>query len=442
MRDRLRGRAGEEDGVVLIVVALCLTVFIAAAALAIDVGSFYTTQRHAQTAADAAALAAAQDVAYGNTSSIGADITTLVHQNYPDVSTNGITYTTSYNGDASAVRVEVAGSAPSFFGNALGVSHANVDASAVAGASGTSGPAAIFAKDTNCSGAGVTINGNTLTSGAVHSNGTINDNANNTSIGATTYGGPNGCNFNLNGNNSSVGGPTRDPLNEPWPYDYTTQTFPSAPASASCTFKSSAGFTWNATSAPAGTYCATQGSSINFTGTGVNTTGAWTASTFYADTGNINIAGTQSSMGGTFIANGPNGTITISANNSTLNGIYEATGANGQIIINGNAITGTVTLIANSIQLNGNTIQLQPMPGEHNLLAYQTGTSSMNINGNGYLDGGAIFAPNAPIVFNGDGAGTVTGFMEAQDVTVNGNHLTISGNGPPMAGGGAPSLLQ
>lgn len=442
MRDRLTVRARDEEGVVLVIVALLLVVFLACMALAIDLGSFYTTQRHAQSAADAAALAAAQDLASGNTA-IGPDITTFIHENYPDA--GSITFTTPYKGNSTKVRVEVAGKSPAFFGKALGVSSANVDASAVAGGGANEGSSVVFAKDTNCGGAGVTINGNTLTAGNVHSNGSVYNNANNTTIGALSYGGPLGCSLTQNGN-SPITNKTIDSKDEPWPYDYSNQSFPAVP---SCTpgpnVLIAPTFSWTGGTIPGPVpgsgpliYCATTGD-ITLGGTGVT---AQPGTIFVAEQGNIIINGTQATAAGTYLANGPNGTIQINANNSTLNGIFESTGTNGQINVNGNSITGNATFVANAFQLNGNAIQLAPYPGENGLLAYETGTQSLNVNGNGYLDGGTIFAPNAAIVYNGDGSGQVSGFMEAQDVTINGNHLTITGTGPNTSYGGTPTLLQ
>ena len=63
---RLGGR--REEGQTIVIVALCLVVLIGAAGLVIDVANLYVTQRHLQTAADAAALAAAQDLPNSTTS--------------------------------------------------------------------------------------------------------------------------------------------------------------------------------------------------------------------------------------------------------------------------------------------------------------------------------------------------------------------------------------
>ncbi len=55
-------RSRDESGQVLVFVAVILTVLVGMAALVVDVGSWYQAQRHLQTAADAAALAGAQEL--------------------------------------------------------------------------------------------------------------------------------------------------------------------------------------------------------------------------------------------------------------------------------------------------------------------------------------------------------------------------------------------
>ena len=55
-------RSRDESGQVLVFVAFILTVIVGMAALVVDVGSWYQAHRHLQTAADAAALAGAQEL--------------------------------------------------------------------------------------------------------------------------------------------------------------------------------------------------------------------------------------------------------------------------------------------------------------------------------------------------------------------------------------------
>lgn len=66
MRDRLRRPHGEE-GVVAILVAASMVFFLGLTAFAVDVGNAYATKRKLSTAADGAALAAAQELAFSAT---------------------------------------------------------------------------------------------------------------------------------------------------------------------------------------------------------------------------------------------------------------------------------------------------------------------------------------------------------------------------------------
>jgi Putative Flp pilus-assembly TadE/G-like len=58
----LRARSRDEAGQVIVFVAFILTALVGMAALVVDVGSWYRADRHLQTAADAAALAGAQEL--------------------------------------------------------------------------------------------------------------------------------------------------------------------------------------------------------------------------------------------------------------------------------------------------------------------------------------------------------------------------------------------
>ena len=62
MRRHRPGRAPDERGAILVTVALSMLALLAFAALAVDVGQIYSARRSDQSAADAAALAAAQDL--------------------------------------------------------------------------------------------------------------------------------------------------------------------------------------------------------------------------------------------------------------------------------------------------------------------------------------------------------------------------------------------
>jgi Flp pilus assembly protein TadG len=83
----------DERGVVLILVALLLTLLCVVAAIVIDVGNVSQERRQAQNAADAAALAGANDIQNGDTSNTGvvSVIKNYVASNYGTVTWTGCT---------------------------------------------------------------------------------------------------------------------------------------------------------------------------------------------------------------------------------------------------------------------------------------------------------------------------------------------------------------
>jgi Flp pilus assembly protein TadG len=238
MVDRLRSRTQEESGVVLVLVAIMLVVFLGMAALAVDLGSFYGAQRKAQAAADAGALAAAGNLATSTSAAQSAG-TTYASTNFPGVTT---LVTTPYNSSASEVKVVVNTTTPVFFGKIFGGSNTvNVSATAVAGVTSSGPPAAIFSYDSTCgssNGLLLGTNGSLKVTGGVHSNGSITASNTGATYGASTYGGPSNCSFNANSGAcvntyGSACSPTVDASLEPYPIDYRT-TFPSDPSQ--CTF--------------------------------------------------------------------------------------------------------------------------------------------------------------------------------------------------------------
>jgi hypothetical protein len=405
-------------------------------ALAIDVGSFYKAQRQAQAAADAGALAASQDLPSGTTAA-ASDGTTYATTNYPGAT---VAVQTPYNGSSTQVKVTVSAVSPAILGSIFGVTSAHISASAVAGGSSSTGaPSAVFAKSTNCGDKGVTFNGTSIViSGGTHSNGVVWANGSSDNFGTTTYGGPNNCSLTKNGSGNTFGGgnPTVDPTNQPWPFDYSTLTFPSVPA---CTPGPNtfiaASFSWTSSGTiPPGIYCATQ-NDITLGASNLNATGC----TFVAEQGKIVVSGSSITTSGNFFAPGANGVIQLSGSGITVNGVFEATGSNGQINISASGLTGNATMVGNAMQMNGSGISIAPYPGYNNLTAYQTGPQTLTINGSGYLSGGSIFTPNADIELNG--SGNATGMMEGLDVTINGSAYTITGNGPPVGGSSSGSTL-
>jgi hypothetical protein len=138
-----------EAGQAIVVVALALVAILGILGLATDVGYMRYTKRQLQTAADAAAIAGAAELAYGDvTSGAQADSAANGFTN----GTNGATVTVNnpplsgqHVGDSSYVEAIVARSTPTFFAKAFGVKTVTLQARAVAQLG--SGNNCIFALD-------------------------------------------------------------------------------------------------------------------------------------------------------------------------------------------------------------------------------------------------------------------------------------------------------
>ncbi|MDQ6835166.1 MAG: pilus assembly protein TadG-related protein, partial [Actinomycetota bacterium] len=262
---------------VAILVAIMMVVFLGVAALAIDLGSFYQAQRQAQGAADAAALAASQDLP-SNTSGAVTDATTYAQRNFPG-STVGVT--TNYNSTPKDIKVTVSASSPSFFGKLFGLSQANVSASAVAGGNGKTVQAAIFAYAdggdcTNDIGISIPKNNANIT-GGIQSNGNITATGHGTtSIGSGVYGTGSGCSCNCDSGNFTNAPYADTPT--PYPLDYRSSP-------PTCTVNITGNYTFTGTVSP-GVYCDRTGT---FTFSGASGTGVTFEAYGISDTGGTNL---------------------------------------------------------------------------------------------------------------------------------------------------------
>ncbi|HEY6234218.1 MAG TPA: pilus assembly protein TadG-related protein [Candidatus Elarobacter sp.] len=189
-----------ERGQVVPLVALALTVLLAAAALAVDVGYWRYQERLQQSAADSAAIAGASELSFGAggvaaaaahdatlngfTDDGGANVNVRVH--YPP--TSG-----AYATNSSAVEVVVEKKQPGFFAKIVGINSQWISTRAVGLVSSndrmciyglsTSGTAVLFNGSTvdvpRCgiiSNSNMTINGATVTSWAIGYVGTVINN--------------------------------------------------------------------------------------------------------------------------------------------------------------------------------------------------------------------------------------------------------------------------
>jgi hypothetical protein len=106
-------------------------------------------------------------------------------------------------------------------------------------------------------------------------------------------------------------------------------------------------------------------------------------------------------------------------------GVYCASEA---FIANGNDQTGTITVLAPEIKINGNRQTFRPYAKD--VLFFATGSKEMSLNGNNYEWEGIIFHPGGRIKINGDEMSILTGLIEGREVEINGNVFNMTGTGP------------
>jgi len=134
MIDRLRRRAAGERGAAAVMLALLLVPLLGFAAIAVDIGSLYAEKARLQVAADAAAIAVAQDCSRGNCGDMLATAQALITANdgegtaaHPQLS-------------SAPLSVSVTGSTPKqhWFAPVIGLNSSAVVASATVGWGGPS----------------------------------------------------------------------------------------------------------------------------------------------------------------------------------------------------------------------------------------------------------------------------------------------------------------
>ncbi len=167
-----RLRVTAPSGQILVLVALGIVVLMGFAALAVDVGQFWSVRRDMQTAADAGAVAGAIALRLSQNPTAAADSATSLNgftdgQKNTTITVNNPPKSGTYAGNSSYVEVIVKQPQPTYFMRVLG--YANVTVSARSVASSVNGPACLYALDPTSSGA-VTVSGSstvTLDCGAM-----------------------------------------------------------------------------------------------------------------------------------------------------------------------------------------------------------------------------------------------------------------------------------
>jgi hypothetical protein len=390
-----------EAGQALALVALGMVVLLGFVGLGVDVGQLRYMKRRAQSAADSAAIAGAQELLFGDVSS--ASKANSVTNGFSDgaggatVTVNNPPLSGPHTGNSLYVEVIVSENQPTFFMKILGVSSATVAGRAVA--TQTSGPACIFALSPTATNA-ILINGTqTITAHC----GSMDDSSasqallnNGTNTFSTTGNAVTGGYLN-NGTGSISPTPTTGvpPISDP--LSYLVQ-----PTVGSCNHSTQVidnGSNQTFTASP-GVYC-----------------------------GGILLNGTNDILSfspGLYIINGGNFTV------------------NGTSTVTGNGVTFYITGGA-SVTLNGtSTYTLSaPTSGTYpTILFFQNRSDSSNATINGTNTStftGALYFSDAQLTYNGSGPLTAYSILVANTLvfngasTINDNYTTLPGGVSPIA---------
>lgn len=461
LRQALRRLYRDESGQSLIVIVSSMFVLVGIAAFSIDTATWMVRHHQAQIVADSAALAAAQCLAspgQSNNIELGGSVKSLpVCSTSSDTgdaqrvavdyaAANGLTISpanVNVNTTSDTVTVSASASSPGFFARLFGLN--TTTQSAGAGASWTQGTSActtpggtncdfMFAHDETCQGAlaGIYIsnNGNSTVNGRIQTNGNLTVSTNgNISLGNGSYGpSSNGAcapTTQYNGHYPWNSAPTQDPVNYPYPIDY-TKDFPACGGSDESPCAAS-GYP---------SFCTNEGASITLTGNG---------------NGDSTISGNVYCAVGSGTKSDPstwNGSITISLNGSDT--LYD-TYVGGTLSFTGN---GSDELSSCGYTVSGYSAadcnSSVPAPTTTNYpIFYATGTASdaidIQINGSQTLNGD-MFAPNGGASLQMNGNKSLTTFIEANDIDAQING-TFEGDGPTAgsasnSGGDGVALVQ
>jgi hypothetical protein len=339
-------------------VLVLLPALLVVAAFVVDVGYWFVTDRSAQNAADAAALAAAQELdgSAGSVAAATAKANEYITSNLPGASGADaeprlvdIDIVTPYEGDPDKVEVVVRMRASSFFANVVRVDGVTVEARAVAQKSEQEISYAIFTGDRDCD-FSLRFNASDIDiNGPIHANGRIENNGNRNS--AYSASSSNRCSLP---SGLALDNPphVRHPdlrLPYPQPYDVSDFCGPRPTWRSSMILRSSD---------PAGVYC--------------------------------------------------------------VRGKFEA---------NANNLNKQITVIAEEFQINGENQSFTPY--QDGLLFFLTGNNGKEL----ILDGkdgrfsGTLYNPEGRIVVDEENIVINQGFLQAEEVLVNGRRFTMNGGG-------------
>jgi Putative Flp pilus-assembly TadE/G-like len=448
-----------EAGQTLAFVAVGLVALMGFAGLAVDMGALRYDKRVEQTAADAAAIAGASNLAYGGvlagalaaSASNGfsaASAGTGCPPPAPAAAVGSVAVTVNnppcsgpHNGNSDYVEVYVSEVQPTFFMRVFGANSETITARAVA-TNVSSGPGSGCLYTVGTSGDGILMNGTNETINGppcgIVDNASLLVNGSNDSIKAGSIG--------VSGSVTENGTVTTSPTpvtGMPAGADPLAYLNSSAPSPASCSGSTSV--TINGTHSarqtiPAGDYCG--GIIINGTNTvtvgagvfsGITINGNGNNVTLSPGTyGGITIDGSNANVtfnSGLYIINGGSGFVD-NGSNLSLSGTgvaFYATAGAGPVTLNGSDLTANLSAPTSGTDVG---MLFWQAPGDSNTITFNGNTSTS-------LDG-IVYAPSAQVTINGQNGVTAYFVVVAKSLLMNGNSTLNLDNDASGFTGGSP----
>jgi hypothetical protein len=381
-------RASRERGNILVLFAIVLPLLMLSCAITVDVGYWLVMAKRTQTAADACALAAAQELpqAYNDVPNcvVEAGQGDYVLVNIPDQSALepeprhlGTRLRSPYGGDPNLVEATVRMRVGTFFGRYVGLGFVEIERRAVAEREPPEGHLAIYADSDDC-GFSLKFNGEKQNiDGGIHANGAWQQNGADFTAGSATY--VAGCptpHPQLTSGETTFGeGPTPVPEQD-WPEWFKRSDFTCTAGNPSTNMQISTDF-----AVLNGTYCANE----------------------------FTISGRQIT-----------GRITVVANRITINNRDHTFTPNEHGVLFFTPPNSTPTPPNNDDE-------------QANYVCNPDPALEMILNGENYHWEGIIMSPCGRIKFNGQdavaGTSLLTGQIIAKEVEINGANFNMIGTG-------------
>ncbi len=398
-RKRPARRSRSESGQVLVLTAMSIVVLLGFAAMAADLGQFWSVRRKMQTAADAAAISAAIALRLKeDATAAGRSVSALNgftdSSNSVTVAVNNPPASGPSAGNASYVEVIVTQTKSSYFLSALGYSSVNISARAVG--SSTNSPACVFSLDPTASGALSVGGSSSMTLGC----GALVDSSSSTALSTNGGGTLTATAIGVVGGYSGSGmTPTPKSGIAPAPDPLSYLTPPSVGGCDQTNFHASGSGT---TTLNHGVYCG--GIQISGSGTVIFNSGL-----YILDGGGLKMTGSA----------------TLSGTEVTFYNTYDGSNSYGGISLSGSA------------QINLSA----PTSGTYEaILFYQDPTvpssgasSSITGNSSSTFDG-AIYFKTTPLSYGGNSSSSGYTLILGRTVTISG-HSTVGANYSSLADG-------